>query len=71
MEVAPLSKILYGSDAFHLPELFWVAARWAKRYLADALAELVRGGGLDEEEAVEAARMILHRNTREAYNLDT
>jgi predicted TIM-barrel fold metal-dependent hydrolase len=69
LEVAPLSKILYGSDAFHLPELFWISARWGKRYLAQALTSLAVGGALDEEEALDAARMILHRNTREAYNL--
>ena len=71
MEVAPLSKILYGSDAFHVPELFWIAARWARRYLAQALAVLVDDGVLDEEEAFEVAAMILHRNTREVYNLPT
>lgn len=69
MEVAPLSKILYGSDAFHVPELFWIAARWARRYLSRALAVLVEDGVLDDEEALEAAAMILGRNTREAYNL--
>ena len=69
MEVAPLSKILYGSDAFHVPELFWIAARWARRYLAQALAVLAEDGVLDDEEALEVAEMILHRNTREAYNL--
>lgn len=69
MEVAPLSKILYGSDAFHVPELFWVAALWGKRYLARALAVLVEDGVLDEDEALDAARMILHRNTRAVYNL--
>ena len=69
MEVAPLSKILYGSDAFHVPELYWIAARWGKRYLAQALAVLVEDGVLDEEEALDAGAMILHSNTREVYNL--
>ena len=69
MEAAPLSKILYGSDAFHMPELYWLAARWGKRYLAQALAVYVDAGVLGEEEALQAARMILHGNTRRAYNL--
>ncbi len=69
MEVAPLSKILYGSDAFHLPELFWVSAKWAKRYLAQALTMLVQDGVLDEDEALEAGQMVLNRNTRAAYHL--
>lgn len=69
MEVAPLSKMLYGSDAYHEPELYWLAARWGKRYLAQALAVYVQGGVLDEAEALEAARMILHLNNRRMFNL--
>lgn len=69
MEVVPLSKILFASDAFHLPELYWLAGRWGKRYLAQALADYVRGGSLGEEEALEAARMILYKNNRAVYNL--
>ena len=37
MEAVPLSKILFGSDAYNVPELYWLAARWGKRYLARAL----------------------------------
>ena len=33
MEAVPLSKILFGSDAYDLPELYWLAARWGKRFL--------------------------------------
>jgi predicted TIM-barrel fold metal-dependent hydrolase len=70
MEAVPLSKILFGSDAYNVPELYWLAARWGKRYLARALAVYVKDGLLDEAEALEGARMILHRNTRQAYNLE-
>lgn len=69
MEAVPLSKILFGSDAYNLPELYWLAARWGKRYLAQALAVYVQDGVLDEEEALQAARMILHLNNRQVYNL--
>lgn len=69
MEAVPLSKILFGSDAYNLPELYWLAARWGKRYLAQALAVYVREGVLDEDEALQAARMVLHLNNREVYNL--
>lgn len=34
MEVVPPSKILFASDTFHIPELYWLAGRWGKRYLA-------------------------------------
>lgn len=70
MEAVPLSKILFGSDAYNLPELYWLAARWGKRFLSDALAVYVREGVLTHEEALEAARMILYKNNRAVYRLD-
>lgn len=69
MEVVPLSKILFGSDAYHLPELYWLAARWGRRFLSQALGVYVDGGILDEAEALDAARMILHGNNRRLYGL--
>lgn len=70
MEAVPLSKILFGSDAYNLPELYWLAARWGKRFLSDALAVYVREGMLTGAEALEAARMILYKNNRAVYRLD-
>ena len=69
MEAVPLSKILFSSDAYHVPELYWLTGRWGKRYLSRALATYVREGSLTEEEALEAARMILYKNNRRVYNL--
>lgn len=70
MEVVPLSKILFGSDAYHLPEFYWLAARWGRRFLAQALAVYVDAGVLTEDEALDGARMILYRNNRRLYNLE-
>jgi len=69
MEVVPLSKILFGSDAYHLPELYWLAARWGRRFLSQALAIYVEAGILDESEALAAATLILHGNNRRLYGL--
>lgn len=70
MEAVPLSKILFGSDAYNLPELYWLAARWGRRFLSEALAVYVREGILTHEEALEAARMILFKNNRAVYRLN-
>lgn len=70
MEVVPLSKILFGSDAYHLPEFYWLAAKWGRRFLAQALGIYVDAGVLTRDEAVAAARMILHENNRRLYHLD-
>ncbi|WP_259666518.1 hypothetical protein [Rhizobium bangladeshense] len=68
MEVVPLSKI--PSDAYRIPELYWLAGRWGKRYLAKAQTDHVIGGSLSREEAIDAARMILYKNNRTVYGLD-
>ncbi|MES0007844.1 amidohydrolase [Mesorhizobium sp. M0062] len=70
LEAVPISKILFASDNFHVPELFWLAGRWGKRYLSQALTDYVVGGSLTLEEATEAARMILYKNNRVLYNLE-
>lgn len=69
MEVVPLSKMLYGSDAYYVPEINWLAGRWGKRFLSQALGVYVEQGILTHDEAQEGARRILHQNNREVYNL--
>ena len=63
LALAPVTKLLYGSDAWAVPEWFWLAARAARRALADALA------WLPVAEAQWAARRVLHDNAAELYRL--
>ncbi len=64
LELAPVSKLLYASDAARTPELYWLAARWWRQALAEVLPEL-----LPPAEAEEAARMILRENAIRLYGL--
>jgi hypothetical protein len=64
LELAPVSKLLYASDAARTPELYYLAARWWRRALAEVLPEL-----LPEKEAEDAARLILRENARRLYRL--
>lgn len=64
LELAPVSKLLYASDAARTPELYYLAARRWRQALAGVLPEL-----LPEEEAGEAARLILRENARRLYRL--
>jgi predicted TIM-barrel fold metal-dependent hydrolase len=64
LELAPVSKVLYASDAARTPELYYLAARWWRRALADVLPGL-----LPEKEAEDAARLILRKNARRLYRL--
>ena len=68
-ETAPLSKVMYGSDAYHVPEFFFLAAKWAKRHVGSALASLVDDGVLTKDDAVRYARMMLADNARQLHKL--
>jgi uncharacterized protein len=70
MELAPLSKIMYGSDGFNMPEINYASAILGKRALSGALGELVDEGFLSRAEAREAARWILSETACKLYRLD-
>jgi hypothetical protein len=63
LELAPVSKLLYASDAACTPELYLLASTWWR----DALAEVLPGM-LGEDDALPAARMILRENARGVYS---
>ena len=63
LELAPVSKLLYASDAARTPELYYLAAKWWRETLAEVLPELL---GADAEEA---GRRILRENALELYDL--
>jgi predicted TIM-barrel fold metal-dependent hydrolase len=67
--VAPVSKLLYSSDAVGIPELHWISARDGRRILGQALGESVAYGDLTRSEAETAARAILHDNAVRLYQL--
>jgi uncharacterized protein len=64
LELAPVSKLLYASDAARTPELYFLAARWWREALAEVLAE-----ALPAAQAEEAGRMILRENALALYRL--
>jgi hypothetical protein len=57
LELAPISKLLYASDAARTPELYYLAATWWR----DALAEVLS----DEADA----RLVLRENALAVYGL--
>jgi len=62
LELAPVSKLLYASDAARTPELYYLAAKWWR----EALAEV-----LPPEDAESDARAILRENALALYGLST
>ena len=69
LEMAPISKVVFGSDGFALPEINYVSAVLGKRALSGALGDLVTGDLLSVAEAEHAARLILAETARRLYGL--
>jgi len=68
-EMVPLTKILYGSDAFQVPEMYWFSAKLVKESLRELLEQEVNRGALDEGYAYKVAEMILSENARRLYKI--
>jgi hypothetical protein len=64
LELAPVSKLLYASDAARTPELYYLAAKWWREALSEVLAEALGADGAED-----AGRAILRENARALYSL--
>lgn len=69
LALAPWTKLLYGSDLGGIPEAYWLGALHGKWALAACLDGLVADGVLTRDEAMAAARQILHDNAAALYHL--
>ena len=67
LEMAPISRVCYGSDVYGSPEPFYTSALLGKQALAQVLEELMADGFFSEPEAQDAAKRILADNARELY----
>lgn len=67
LSMAPFSKVLFATDAFTMPEIYWVAARWGRWGLAQTLGEFVAQDFLTTTVAERAAQEILGDNARRLY----
>ena len=69
MEMAPLNKVMYGSDGGKFPESYWIAAILAKQELSSALQELVDSKYIDEDYAIKVGAWILSENAKRVYKV--
>jgi hypothetical protein len=65
--LAPTSKLLYASDGFSVPELFWLGAKAARAGLERVLGLQVNNGVLSVGEAYTTAEQIFFRNSERLY----
>ena len=70
LEMTPLTKVLFGTDGFSLPEINYAGVMLGKTALTGALEEMVEGSLLSQAEAEEAAALILAENARRLYGLN-
>lgn len=69
LELAPVSKLLFATDAHSIPELFFAGALHGRRALGRALDHLVGEDYLTVAQAEEAAEAILWRNAAQLYGI--
>ena len=69
IELAPLTKILYSSDAHTIPDLYYVSAKWTKELVYQVLKKCIINNELTIEEAKDAAANIFQRNAIRIYKL--
>jgi hypothetical protein len=69
LQIAPASKIMYGSDGFSIPEIFWLAVKVGKRALEKCFDVFLEEGVFDEGEIESMARRILFDNANQLYKL--
>ena len=67
LELAPISKLLFATDAHSVPELFFAGALHGRRALARALEQIMANDYLTAAQAEAAAEAILWRNAEQLY----
>lgn len=69
LELAPIAKVLFATDAHSIPELFYIGALHGRRALTLALERLIAADFLTATQAEAAAEAILWRNAAQLYQL--
>ncbi|MFD4642305.1 amidohydrolase family protein [Lentzea sp. NPDC058436] len=69
LEIVPYGKFLFSTDAFALPELYYLGALLFRRALSDFLADGLRRDAFLEEDAHRIARFIASENAARVYKL--
>jgi uncharacterized protein len=70
LELVPLRKFLFSSDAFGLPELYYLGTLLFRRALSAFLSSMVDADDMSYADAERITRLIGTENARRAYRLD-
>ncbi len=66
-EMAPFHKVMYGSDAFTIPEMNWLGVHLFKECLERVLMGWIQKDYMNEEVALHIAELVLHQNFENMY----
>ncbi|MFA1820170.1 amidohydrolase family protein [Virgibacillus oceani] len=66
-EFAPFNKVMYGSDAFTVPEMNWLGVLLFKECFEEVLNEWIGKDYMNTETAQMIGEMVLHRNFETVY----
>ncbi|MCT1818011.1 amidohydrolase family protein [Corynebacterium propinquum] len=70
LELAPFGKILFSTDAFGLPELYYLGAKLFRKGLTSVLSEFADTAGWPVHECNRVAKMIGYDNAARLYSVD-
>ena len=69
LEMAPLSKIMFGTDRVIIPETYWFGALQGLEDIGIALDEMVKHGWMSAGKAEDFTFMLLNKNAGKIYKL--
>ncbi|WP_438315745.1 amidohydrolase family protein [Sporosarcina sp. FA9] len=69
LELAPFDKVMYGSDAFTVPEMNWMGAKLFKESFERVLNTWIEKDYMSYEKAKYIGEMILYRNFGKTYGV--
>jgi predicted TIM-barrel fold metal-dependent hydrolase len=70
LSLAPTSKVLFSTDAYSIPEIYWIAARWGRWGIGKVLGEWQKEGLISASEVDEIAQQMLHKNAASIYGIE-
>jgi predicted TIM-barrel fold metal-dependent hydrolase len=67
LEFAPFNKVMYGSDAFTVPEMNWLGIQLFKECFEEVLQEWIDKKYMSTDTALYIGEMVLFRNFEKVY----
>lgn len=66
-ELAPFDKVMFGSDAFTVPEMNWLGVHLFKECFERVLEDWIEKGYMDHDMAMEVAEHMMYKNFERVY----